>query len=437
MSIQCTRRAFIIAASNIALVAGAGRAQSTTAAFVHYNVVPMTSDTVLRDHTVLVADGKITAVGPSRTIRVPRGATVLDGKATQYLLPALADMHTHARNPEDLSLYATNGVLTLLNLGNSSDVFVRLERLRYNSGEAFGPTIFEALRLNQPWGNNAGIGSVTQARDTVRYAKRVGYDFIKVYSFLADSIYEAIMQEAAAQGLTVVGHHTYNVGLRRGFQLGLKMVAHAEELRPNFGIVVSPERADSLVDLFKEFGTWLTPTLSTFEAITAMWGSPAQLDNYVQEGRAKHLSRATTEGWWRTNYHTQGGTVENHFQSYMDATRKLVRGGTPMLAGTDGPVIPGMVPGLSLLRELQILQSLGMTPYEALETATSNPGRFIAQYRPGATPFGTVTVGARADMLIVATNPLTNLDVLGRLTAVVRLGRVYSSAQVESVRRGN
>ena len=385
----------------------------------------MTSDTVLRDHTVLVADGKISAVGPSSTIRVARGATQLDGKRVQYLLPALADMHTHTTNAQDLALYATNGVLTVLNMGYSPATFVRLERLRYSSGEAFGPTIFESLLLNQPWGNKAGVRSVAQARDTVRYAKRAGYDFIKVYSFLADSVYEAIMQEAAAQGLTVIGHHTPNVGLRRGFQLGLKMVAHAEELRPNFGVPVSPARADSLVDLFKEFGVWLTPTLSTFEAITATWGSPAQLDRYVQEGRAQHVSSATIEGWWRTNYHVQPGTVENHFRSYMDATRKLIRSGTPMLAGTDGPVIPGMVPGVSLLRELEILQSLGMTPYEALQTATSNAGRFIAQYRPGATPFGTVTVGARADLLIVASNPLANLDALRTPSAVVRLGRVY------------
>ena len=127
--------------------------------------------------------------------------------------------------------------------------------------------------------------------------------------------------------------------------------------------------------------------------------------------------------------------MQNLFQSYVDATRKLIRGGTPMLAGTDGPVIPGMVPGISLLRELEILQSLGMTTYEALQTATSNPGRFMAELRPGVAPFGTVSVGTRADLLIVATNPLANLDALRTLTAVVRLGRVYSAAQLDSVRR--
>jgi imidazolonepropionase-like amidohydrolase len=436
MTARTVRRAILVV-SSIVLLAPVVRAQNTTTAFVHYNVIPMTRDTVLRDHTVLVADGKITAVGPSTTTRVPRGATQLDGKGTQYLLPALADMHTHARRPGELSLYAANGVLTILNLGNSPDVFVRLERLRYNSGEAFGPTIFESLRLNQPWGGSYGITTVAEARNAVRGAKQTGYDFIKVYSFLSDSVYETIMQEAAAAGMTVVGHHTYNVGLRRGFQLGLKMVAHAEELRPNFGMVVSAARADSLVQLFKEFGTWLTPTLSTFEAITNTWANPTRLEDYVQEGLVAHVPVGTAEAWRRTNYHTQRGSVAEHNASYIDATRKLYHAGVPMLAGTDGPGIPGMIPGLSLLRELEILQSIGMTSYEALETATSNPGRFIATYVPGATPFGAIAVGTRADLLIVSGNPLANLDALRNLTAVVRLGRVYSAAQLDSVRRTN
>jgi len=92
-------------------------AQTTVTAFVHFNVVPMTSDTVLRDYTVLAADGKITVVGPTKTVRVPRGAVRVDGGGRQFLTPALADMHTHTANPRELALFASHGVLTILNLG--------------------------------------------------------------------------------------------------------------------------------------------------------------------------------------------------------------------------------------------------------------------------------------------------------------------------------
>jgi hypothetical protein len=412
-------------------------AQAPVTAFVHFNVVPMTRDTVLRDQTVLVADGRITAVGASSSVRVPAGAARIDGDARQFIVPALADMHTHTTSAGDLALFASHGVLTILNMGWSSEAFVALERRRYNSGELFGPTIFESRRVNQPYGRSTGVGTVAQAHDTVRFAKQTGYDFIKVYSFLADTVFDAIMQEATAQHITVVGHHTFSVGLPRAFKAGLKMVAHAEELRPSFGVPVSSERADSLVQLFTEYGVWLTPTLSTFEAIDRTWGSPARLEQYIAEGLVEHMPAATVEGWRRTNYHTQPGSVALHLASYREATRRLIRANTPMLAGTDGPGIPGMIPGVAIHEEMRVLQSLGMTSYGALATATSNAGRFITTFVPGATPFGTISVGSRADMLIVASNPLENLATLRAPTSVVRLGTIYSAAQLDSVRKSN
>jgi imidazolonepropionase-like amidohydrolase len=75
-----------------------------------------------------------------------------------------------------------------------------------------------------------------------------------------------------------------------------------------------------------------------------------------------------------------------------------------------------------------------MSSYEALATSTSNAGRFVSTFVPGSTPFGTVSVGARADVLIVANNPLQDLATVRTPVSVVRLGRVYSAAQLDSIR---
>jgi imidazolonepropionase-like amidohydrolase len=416
------------------LIGVSASAQSTVTAFERFHVVPMTADTILRDHTVLVADGKIITVGPSRTIKAPRGATRVEGRGRQYLLPALADMHTHATHPQDLALYASHGVLTILNLGWSPDTFVAFERLRYSSGERFGPTIFEGRRMNWPYGRTSGIATVKQARDTVRWAKQAGYEFIKVYTFLADSVYDAIMDESRATGIPTIGHQTNGIGFERAFRDGLKMVVHAEELRPTFDGAISNERTDSLARWFTEYGVWLTPTLSTFQAITNAWGNPARLEQYVAEGLAAHMAPASVASWRRNNYHTQPGDVQYRMTSYAQATRRLHAAGVPMLAGTDGPGITGMIPGIAIHDELRILESIGMSRYHALATATSNAGRFIAMHVPQATPFGTVTVGSRADLIIVQRNPLADLTVLRTPSSVVRLGRVFSAAQLDSIR---
>lgn len=80
------------------------------------------------------------------------------------------------------------------------------------------------------------------------------------------------------------------------------------------------------------------------------------------------------------------------------------------------------------------MQSIGRTTFEALATATANPGRFVSTFAPGATPFGTVSVGARAVLLIVTANPLENLTALRTPAAVVRMGRVYLAQQLDSMR---
>ncbi|MBC7897198.1 MAG: hypothetical protein H7066_17400 [Cytophagaceae bacterium] len=395
----------------------------------------MTSDTVLRNHTVVVAEGRIVSLGPARNALIPANATRVDGGGSRYLLPALADMHTHSIDARELALYASHGVLTILNMGWSPDSFVARERHRFGSGKLFGPVVFEGRRMNQPFGNTSGVATIAQAQDTVRYAKALGYEFIKAYSFLSDTVYDAIMHESARVGITVVGHQTNSVDLARGLKAGLRMIAHAEELRATIGVPLTEAGADSTVRLFKESGAWLTPTLSTFEAITNTWGSPTQLEAYILDAAMARLPASTIARWRGNGYHRQTGSVADRNAAYVEITRRLHHAGVPMLAGTDGPGIPGMLPGVAIHDELRLLQSVGMSRYEALATATSNPGRFIAHYAAGRLPFGTVSMGARGDLIVTSANPLQDLETLREPELVVRLGRVFTRAQRDSIRR--
>src|SRR5206468_10639705 len=96
-------------------VTGTSAAASSATAFLHANVAPMDSERVLRDQTVVVTGGRIQAVGPSASTAVPPGARRIDC-AGGWLVPGLADMHVHVNVPEELTLYAVNGVTTVFNL---------------------------------------------------------------------------------------------------------------------------------------------------------------------------------------------------------------------------------------------------------------------------------------------------------------------------------
>ncbi len=113
-----------------------------TTAFVNVNVVPMTTEAVLANQTVIVEGDRITAIGPAAEVTVPAGAQVVDGNGA-YLMPGLADMHTHLvfdSDPNHMSLYLAQGVTTIRNL---SGLPMHLEwRDKVASGQLLGPTIY-------------------------------------------------------------------------------------------------------------------------------------------------------------------------------------------------------------------------------------------------------------------------------------------------------
>src|SRR6516164_3805026 len=92
-----------------------------TTLFVHVNVVPMSSDQVIRDQSVLIEDGKIKAIAPN--IPAPANARVIDGHGTEFLSPGLADMHTHSDTSADMIVLLANGVTTVLNMGEARNGF--------------------------------------------------------------------------------------------------------------------------------------------------------------------------------------------------------------------------------------------------------------------------------------------------------------------------
>ena len=116
-----------------ALMAWAATAQAAEAqpapaqpatAFVDVNVLPMDAERVLEHQTVVVHARSIIAMGPVASTAVPLGAVRIDGHGKSYLLPGLADMHTHVMTTEDLALYTASGVTTILHMGGAPDDLV-------------------------------------------------------------------------------------------------------------------------------------------------------------------------------------------------------------------------------------------------------------------------------------------------------------------------
>ena len=416
--------------------ASARAAGPTDIAFVDVNVIPMDAEHILAHQTVVVHGATIIAVGPASVTPVPAGAQRIDGGGREFLLPGLADMHTHVSDEDDLGLYVAHGVTTVLHMGGTEQRLLGHVRGDIERGEVVGPQIFFSLMVDGS--DRFGILHVKDpelARAAVRLAKANGYDFIKVYNNLGPAEFAAVVAEGRRVGLPVVGHGVRAVGLPAALFQGQVMVAHAEEfLYTAFARSRDDATLATVVAEVKRSGAYVTPTLSTYEAISHAWGKPQVVAAWLAEPQAEDLSPTVRLHWDRSFYVRQKAedlAPELAFQRRL--TLEFARAGVPLLAGTDSPEVPGMFPGSSLHTELKNLVASGLTPFQALATATRNPGDFIQSTHPGRQPFGTIAVGERADLLLLEGDPLRDIAAVDRPTGVLAGGRWFDRRATEGL----
>ncbi|MGV3590067.1 MAG: amidohydrolase family protein [Gammaproteobacteria bacterium] len=414
------------------LVLAADEASAT--AFVDVNVVPMDSERELMHQTVVVRDGLIEAIGPVANVSVPPDAQRIDGGGSRYLLPGLADMHTHLTSGEDAALYLASGVTTVLQMGGDG----RIESIPFLRGllrDAPSPQVFFALMVDGPEPQAGGwpLHSIDEARFAVKAAKDRQYDFIKVYNGLSAEQFDAVVDEAKAQGLAVIGHGVRSVGLPEGLFRGQVMVAHAEEFYYTvFGNQPQPEeRMIQVADDVARSGAYVTPNLSFQDAIVRQWGHPDVRAQMFADPRVAYLNPLTRLRWTapRRDYSQFAGNPMSPQLAFLKQfTLALANAGVPLLAGTDTPLIPGLLPGSGLVDEILMLEEAGLSNYQALASATRTPGEFVAKHVANAPTFGTVAPGARADLLLVEVNPLQSLDTL-REPVGVMVGGTWRTAE--------
>jgi len=429
----------------LAALAPARAADATDAtAFVHVNVIPMDGDSprVLQDETVIVEHGLVSAIGRART--PPPGARIIDGRGQMFLSPGLADMHTHAESSGDMKLYLAYGVTSVLHMGGASSDFMDQRRPLLNTGARPGPHVYAAFRIDgTPEYGQFVVRTPDEARWITRLAKTNGYDFIKVYNNLSPECFEATLDEARRQGMAVVGHGVTRVGLERQLALGQKLVAHTEEfLYTTFASAATSEDPNAAPDwiqvppaiaFVKRSGAFVTADLATYDHIAQQWGRPDVLGRWLKAPEIAWLSPGQRLAWLKEDYVARSGSLDARAAFLHRFARALQDAGVPLVAGTDAPSVPGMVPGLSLHDDLRALGDAGFSRFEALSTATRNAGRFIRETVPNAIPFGEVAPGFRADLMLTEGNPLVDLQTLRAPLGVMSHGVWYDKAKLEQL----
>lgn len=409
------------------------------------NIIPMTvENTIIENATVVVQGGRIVSINE----QVPETAQVIDGKG-KWLIPGLIDMHIHGLadinfgstyptkgatffvdNQDVMTLYVANGVTTILDLNARVDNFG--QRNQIIKGDVIGPRIALAALINGGDGDGRIANTPSDGRQTVRLAKADGYEFIKVYSQLNAETYHAILDEAGKQGMKVVGHipNAFQGSLDQAFVPHFDLVAHAEEFAKHSNDY-SDEDIERFAHLAKENGTWLSPTLIVIARIADQARS---LDSVRNLQGFQYILPLMQNKWLTSNQYNRGTSPERvaRLERMIAFNRRLVaafhKAGVPIVAGTDAGS-SGVIWGFALHDEIELLVDAGLTPEEALVSATRLPATWLGI----EDKIGTVEVGKFADLVLLDENPLDNIQNTRKISGVFVNGRWVDKETIDAM----
>ncbi|WP_078596010.1 metal-dependent hydrolase family protein [Evansella clarkii] len=390
-------------------------------------VITCNGDDIFENGEVLFSEEGITEAGIS--VKKPEGAvTEIDGTG-KTVIPGLIDSHVHlgmdaSPDPfakmkddgsEEIAFKAVKqgyeflaaGITTVRNLGTRYNADIKYSRA-VKEGLIEGPRVFAAGRPIVMTGGHGHVMAVeADGPDEVRKAARqqfkAGADLLKVMATagvltesnegpggvqLNEEELRCACEEAANLSKTVAAHTIGTEGIKNAVRAGVTTIEHAYLLD------------EEGVQLMVQMGTYLVPTLLAPRLILDKQG-------IVPDYMLNKLNQI----------------VDDHINSF----RLALEAGVPIAAGTDAGT-PFNVPGL-LADELALMVDCGMSPAEALRSATITAARAVK----ADSKIGTVEAGKTADLVVVDGDPLTDISILKNPVHVFKDGRLYQGTALNKV----
>jgi len=383
--------------------------------------------------TLVIDNGRIIAVGAPDEIVIPAGATVIDA-SDRFVMPGIADMHNHLRTgmfrpgndkPTILQDLLDWGVTTVMDPGVAEDTFAALRLTIDEDPDAF-PRAFLVRGMfttEDGWGDGYKPTTLAEAREFVREIKAAGSDGVKImyddmswattrpFAVLDRHIVAEIIAEAHRQNMKAFAHAPLQALAKQVLEDGIDCLVH--------GIIDEPVDAE-FIELMQNSGACYISTLAMFQTNAGYGEWADRMAAFDLEDRldpqALALFHKVPQGTPRLD---NTAWAAERLPVLRANLFTVANAGIPVMIGTDTG-IPGVLPGVATQLEMVMHAEAGLTPAAVLQAATANAARVMD--REGE--FGTLAVGAQADLLVLDADPRDDIGNIRRIRHVIRAGRV-------------
>jgi imidazolonepropionase-like amidohydrolase len=429
---------------------GSGNGQASIA-IRDVTVIPMSAAGPSAHQTVLVRDGRIAQIGRLTDVRVPAGAVVVDG-AGKYLIPGLFEMHAHMSKTRAsaLGLYVVHGVTTIRDQGSEHAEVLRWRR-EIRSGARVGPRMLiagpyleslrniERMRRDPPESRvepferaRIPIGSPADARRVIDSLATLELDHFKVRTVQDDSTYLALAGAAHAHGKRLVGH-VVTASPALFLQAGQDGVEHG------FPIALDSLPREERMAFWRQLAARDVGVVPTIVTVTESVFKPLDYFRALVSDTtaAVHPLRPYLSAFMIQDWREQVDEVTPQRRAYFERAwptgikhlREMREAGVRLMAGSDVAVL-NIFPGASLHEELRLfVDSVGMSPKEALESATRKPAEWLRM----SDSVGTIELGKVADLVLLDADPLADITNTRRISAVVLRGKLLRRQDLDAL----
>lgn len=397
---------------------------------------------------------RIVEIGPVGQVHTPKGARIVDGRG-RYAIPGLWDMHVHLWYPQNqLPVYVANGVTGVRDMGSDYATTTAWRR-EAEAGKAIGPHI---VTSGPPVAGKSSndkklpvMVAITaeEARRTFDKLDDMEVDFIKILSDVPHDAYIALAERARKWRMAFAGHVPSTVTAREAIDarqgsmehlFGIFVACSSEEAairagkKPVPGVVetFSEEKARDLFKRSALYETRQVPTLTLWERMTY-----ADTDHRVHDVHLRYVPNTIRATWPKAEEELKAAASPEAAvaKAQLDLAFRIVKMmkecGVELMAGSDTGD-PYTIPGVTLQRELELLVKAGLTPMEALRSATFIPARYLGWEES----LGTLKAGMVADIVLLDANPLADIRNVSRVAGVVIRGRYLGKPQLLAIVNG-